>query len=509
MVVILGGTLEAQTETLSTEPPPGISILMAAEQAVQGAIERAAPSVVAIARVRRQGARDVASELNFNLPGLPPLPLRVSDWLPVTGSIAELGSGVILSKDGVVLTCFHLLDDPEKHDYFVWIAEPRTPGSALVPRQAQVLAGDPWSDLAVLKIEADNLPEIVLGDATGVKPGAFVVALGNPYAGIVDGRASASWGIISNLQRRAPPLRESDVGGMPSGPSSLQEYPTLLQTDAKLSLGTSGGALVNLRGEMIGLTTSIAAVAGFEQAAGYAIAIDPPTVATISRQREGRLPAFGFLGVEPMDADGRGALVRNVVPGLSADNAGIRTGELIVEVEGRSITNAVDLFLEMSRRPADSSVKVTLVGVGGQRREVSVLLGKKRLALSKPGYSLIEEPNWRGLSVDFASVLPPDRLFDPRGGDREVRRPTAAAIVRVDPDSPAWIAGIRPGRIVVRVGEVAVERPEDFFRIVEGANGNVTLWLERRGGGSEPIVVGADAQEDEIQEADVPPTAIR
>src|SRR5207253_7102267 len=128
------------------------------------------------------------------------------------------------------------------------------------PYRATVKAADPWFDLALLKVEGAGLKPISFGDGHSVKKGAFVIALGNPYAIARDGKPSASWGIISNLQRQAPPPRTATRAS--DGRETLHHYGTLIQTDARLELGTSGGALVNLKGEMIGLTTSLAALSG-------------------------------------------------------------------------------------------------------------------------------------------------------------------------------------------------------------------------------------------------------
>ncbi len=124
----------------------------------------------------------------------------------------------------------------------------------------------------MLEIDAKDLKPIVLGDASTLKKGQIAIALGNPYAIARDGQASASWGIIANIARKAAPLTSED--GTRKQKDKLYHFGTLIQTDAKLNLGTSGGALVNLKGEMIGLTTSMAAISGYEQAAGYAIAVD-------------------------------------------------------------------------------------------------------------------------------------------------------------------------------------------------------------------------------------------
>lgn len=493
LALVIASAAIAQPPSGAAPPASGtagdaVGMLVAAEQAVQTAIERTAPSVVAIARVRRGERRDAAAQFNFNLPGIQ-RPLVESLRPEVVPT--EFGSGVILSDDGAILTCYHVVDAPAENDYYVWIA-PRdgvvgdgNPLPARVqPLAGRVRAGDPWTDLAVIQVDAEGLPPMPMGDASQLRRGSFVVSLGNPYATARDGRASASWGIVSNLQRSAPPANE-DSGNI-TPPEALQEFGTLIQTDARLNLGSSGGALVNLRGEMIGLTTSLAAVAGYEQAAGYAIPIDRPTLSTIAQLREGRTPAFGFLGVEPIDLEGnRGALVRRVVPGMPADRARIRAGDVIVAVDGQRIADAQALFREMSRRGADAEVQMTVVSsADGNQRTVTARLGKKRLALSRPGYSEVPEPSWRGMQVDFASALPPERLLRSGLGSQG-----ETAVLRVDPDSAAWRAGVRPGQLVIEAAGKAVDRPEDFFQAVEGKKGQVELKLEDRIGSVDTVVV--------------------
>lgn len=479
--------------------PDGLTMMITAEATIQKAIERAAPSVVAIARVRRGLSRDIGAELQLGIPGLgqPGAELFGKDVVPT-----DFGSGVIISSDGAILTCYHLLDDPREHDYFVWLGSSEGAGFAgmgeAIPARVErlpverlpaiVQAGDPWTDLAVLKIDAADLPVIPMGDAKSLRRGSIVISLGNPYATARDGQASASWGIVSNLQRRAPRQRASE--GELNPPESLQEFGTLIQTDAKLNLGTSGGALINLRGEMVGLTTSLAAVAGFEQAAGYAIPIDAPALAAIAELRAGKLPSFGFLGVEPRDVGaGRGALILRVVPGMAADLAGIHSGDVIVKVDGQPIEDAQTLFREMSRRPADTEVAMTVVSPGlGQPRDLTAKLGKKRLALSRPAFSQTPEPTWRGMVVDFASALPPDRWM------RGLANSTSeAAILRVDPDSAAWIAGIRPGQTIFQVAGKAVKHPDDFYAAVDRLSGIVEIGLENRAGSRELVRVAEEA----------------
>ena len=466
----------------------GLAVVAAIEQTVVAAIARSAPSVVAIARVPRSvDAGGGASALTFNLPGLdrslvdPTSP----DYVP-----AEYASGVILSEDGMILTCYHVLDDPQANDYYVWW-QGQARQADVQRGSAVVQAGDPWTDLAVLKIDARGLPAMTMGDATQLRRGSFVITLGNPYATARDGRASAGWGIVSNLQRTAVPVQERGSDGTPTLPQRdvLHQFGTLIQTDARLNHGSSGGALVNLRGEMIGLTTSLAAVAGYESAAGYAIPIDSSTLQTIAQLRAGRQPAFGFLGVEPADTpDRRGARVSQVVPGMPAADAGLQAGDLILAVDGQPIEGAVGLFREMSRRRAEVQVRLTIARSGAidpeMTRQVDVRLGKKQLPASRPAYSIHAEPIWRGMQVDFSTALPASRLM----ATPETRR-TAVAITRVDPDTPAWRAGLRAGQFVDGVAAVKIDRPQQFYEAVQGVDGPVTIDVVGPLGRSEPVVV--------------------
>lgn len=471
---------------LSTAPlrsQESSSVLISMQSALTTAIDRAGPSVVAIARVRKDRAADAVRDLKFNLPGLgqPLIDPTSSGFVPT-----EFASGVILSADGDVLTTFHVLDDPKQNDYYVWHQGVGRP-AIVKAAPAQVQAGDPWTDLAVLKIEnVRDLRPITLGDASKIQLGTFVISLGNPYAIARDGRASASLGIVSNLQRAAvrQPNKES-LAQTDQAPEQLHEFGTLIQTDAKLNLGTSGGALVNLQGEMIGLTTSLASVAGYEQPAGFAIPIDKSMQATIDQLRQGKTPAFGFLGLEPTDLPDaqrsrglRGAIVRQVLQGMPAELAGLRSGDLITEIDGLPIDGAAGLFREMSRRPANAQVQMTLLKGNPltdnfQTKTVDVTLGKKYLALTRPGYSRFPEPNWRGLRVDHGTALPPGQLF----GFSRPREVLPVAVISVDPDTPAWSAGLRPGQFVEKVGSQLATDPDTFYELAGKQTGAAVLTI--------------------------------
>ena len=246
--------------TLAQEPTP-LATATAMQRLVVEAIERAEKSVVAIARVRREASPPlIADEI-----GIPAIPgLGAPDPTDRAFVPSEFGSGVVIDAKGLILTNAHVIGDHRSADYFVWVHRK--------PYAAKLKAADPWLDLAILQVEAVNLKPITLGDAGGLKKGQFVIALGNPYAIARDGQPSAAWGIVSNLERQSPAPRVATRAT--EGRETLHHWGTLIQTDARLELGSSGGALVNLQGEMIGLTTSLAALYGYERPGGFAVPVD-------------------------------------------------------------------------------------------------------------------------------------------------------------------------------------------------------------------------------------------
>ncbi len=256
---------------LSAQAPDAASAAAAVESALVEVIAKAEKSVVAIARVRRPRPGEMLNlELRpdpFGRPRADPgsaLQPTHADFIP-----NDYATGVVVDRQGRVLTVYHALG--EESDYYV-TAHDRT------VYRARVIAADPRSDLAMLAPEADapprpgalDLPVITLGDGANLRKGQFVVALGNPFAIARDGQTSASWGIVANLARKAPAV----PGDPETAKPTIHHFGTLIQTDAKLNLGTSGGPLLNLRGEMVGLTTAIPAVPGYEEAAGYAMPVD-------------------------------------------------------------------------------------------------------------------------------------------------------------------------------------------------------------------------------------------
>ena len=435
-------------------------------------ILRTEKSVVAIARVRKDSS---GNRRQATVDPLSP------DFVP-----NEFATGVVVDKSGLILTNYHVLGDVSQNDYFVWIQ--RRPFEASVHRLESVMAVDPWTDLAVLKVAADDLVPMPLGESSRLKKGMIVIALGNPYGIARQGEVSASWGIVSNLGRKA--LRGSQrraAGGVSA--DSLHELGTLIQTDARLNLGTSGGALVNLRGQMVGLTSSLAALDGYEISAGFAIPVDATFRRVLEDLKAGRQPDFGFLGVQSgalsrFDRQrGRtGARVERVLPGTPASAAGLQRGDIITGVNRQRVHDSDDLFREIGRQPA--LAVVTLGVLRGSLDEqpvrtvtLTTTLSKKYVVAVRPDLVQSRPAAWRGLRVDFSTAV---GVADLAEQSLRVRLDQCLGVLSVEPQSPAWKAGLRAGDFVLRVEGNDVNRPSVFRELVGSLTGPVELELANR-----------------------------
>jgi serine protease Do len=328
-----------------------------------------------------------------------------------------------------------------------------------------------------LAVDAADLVPISFGDASNVRKGQFVIALGNPYAIARDGQASASWGIVANLARKAPPLPDWNRAARKS---TLHHFGTLIQTDAKLNLGTSGGPLLNFRGEMIGLCVSLAALSGYEQPAGYAIPADETFQRALAMLKQGREVEYGFLGITPGSPDSGdpahklyGARVDRVWPGTPADRYGLNNGDLITAINGKSIYDADGLMLEVGRQPVEADVRLSVLR-SGRHREVEVILTKFRVRGRK--IASAPQAEWRGIMVDYptamadpnewASLETPLMKFD-----------DGVIVTHVKENSAAWQAGLRPKHVISHMGTTRVRRPSEFHAAAADKSGPVALRL--------------------------------
>jgi S1-C subfamily serine protease len=462
------GPLPAQDS--APRAPGGLQVLTAAERLFIDVIAEAEKSIVAVMRVRRpEGGEIPMLQPDFFNRQRGLFPRADAELLPDADFIpTEFGTGIVIDAKGLILTNYHVVRADSQH--FVTTHERKT-------YRAKIKAADRRSDLAVLELEplppqAIKLTPIKFGDASTLRKGQIVIALGNPYGIAKDGQVSASWGIVSNLARKAAPDPDETT---PNGRKrSLYHYGTLIQTDAKLNFGTSGGALMNLKGEMVGLTTSLAATAGYEQAAGYAIPVDETFLRIVEALKQGREVEYGFLGIRLGNLDIRevasgkqGMRVDGVVPGTPAYRYGLQPHDIITHVNGKPIYDADGLVLHVSSLPIESPARLTVLR-GGQVRHFELELAK---AAPEKYIATSPRESWRGLQIDFASALGAEFLH--RNDALLVEG--SLAVVDVAEDSPAWRAGLRPDMIISHVGTTRVQSPKEFREAVASKPGTVPL----------------------------------
>ncbi len=310
------------------------------------------------------------------------------------------GSGIVIDAKGLILTNYHVVQDATK----IYVRLPGNKGS-----YADIWAADPRSDLAVLKVLSESilpLTPIPMGNADAVRRGQQAIALANPYAaGQHDGQPSVSVGVVSNLRRRVPgrqPVTETNA-------NPLYQFGILMQTDARIALGSSGGALLNAQGECIGITTSLAAMAGSDAAGGFAMPVNSSVRKIIEVLAKGEEVEYGFLGVtmDEHPAPQGGALIKGAAFGSPAATAGLTKGDAIVAIGGSPVRDNQDLMLALGQCLAGERTTLTVARFGmEQKTNVALVKYSIHDKLGKQiASSLGNRPYVGGIRVDFTSIL--------------------------------------------------------------------------------------------------------
>lgn len=376
----------------------------------------------------------------------------------------SLGSGVIITSDGTILTNNHVIDGAT--DIQVFLSDNRQ-----LP--AKLIGTDPKTDVAVIKINATGLPTLSLGDSSSLQVGDVVLAIGDPF----NIGKTATMGIVSATGR----------GGL-----GIENYEDFIQTDASINPGNSGGALINLHGSLIGINTAIlSGEGGGNQGIGFAIPINMARNVMNQLVEHGKV-IRGYLGVHIQDVtpglakefglnQGGGVLIGDVSADTPASKAGLKKGDVILELNGQPVNAANQLQVSISQLPPNTSVKLK-IWRDGKAQEVTVTLGELPEQADKEGPAENSEGALQGVDVQNLSPDLAEQLNLP---------PSTKGVVvtEVDPASPAAAVGLERGMVIEEINHKPVTNVAQFKQALAGAANQPVLLLVNQGGVTRYLVI--------------------
>ena len=362
------------------------------------------------------------------------------------------GSGFIISQDGYILTNNHLVSDAEK--VTVKLSDERQ-------FDAEIIGTDPDSDVAVIKIDSEDMPHLELADSDDVEVGEWVLAVGNPF-GLSH---SVTAGIVSASGR-------SGVG--------IATYEDFIQTDAAINPGNSGGPLLNLEGRVIGINTAIISRTGGNLGIGLAIPANMAKYIYEQLKHNGEV-VRGYLGVSIQDLTkqlaeslglktSKGVLIPGVAEGSAADAAGIIKGDVIVEFNGKQVEKAEQLRNKVAMLKPGTEVDVTVLR-GGERKTLTVELGRR------PSREQLAREDEGGPDMEKRLGLTVQNLTDELAGRLGYEDRSGVVITQVVPGSLAASAGLKPGMLISEVDRKKIANVGQFVSAVNEAKerGSVLL----------------------------------
>jgi len=426
-------------------------------------VKRRVPAVVRVSASKMVRASDsrLAGALSEALEAAPASPGKQEE---------DLGSGVIVSSDGYILTNEHVIDGA-RHAH-VTLADRRE-------FQARIVGNDAATDIAVLKIEATGLPVMPLGDSSKMKPGDFVIAIGNPY-GL---SKSVTMGIVSAVGR-------GDLG--------VEDYEDFIQTDASVNPGNSGGALINVEGQLVGINTAIVNSGGGSRGVGFAIPIQLGRQVMDQIVKNGRV-IRAWLGVRSqpvtpgiakafgLSGDPRGALISDILPDGPAAEAGLARGDIILAINGQPVPANHNLSLKIAAMAPGTTIRVQVLRTGSAR-EIPIRLSREP---SEPEHG--EAP---ALPSTSDVLLKGVHLVDLNGNlaERLQLHPGTHGVViaQIQSGSGAADSGLKPGDVIEQVNHQPVPDCPSFQKVVGAAGNSPILLLVNRAGASHFLVIEPD-----------------
>jgi serine protease Do len=453
----------SHTGSASREMPTGDVSVSGPVQSYANVVERVAPAVVTVRATHREAAPQQFPFFND-----PFFRQFFGGSTPRGGGGGQqmeeemaLGSGVIVRSDGYILTNYHVINGAQNIKVDLYNRE---------TYPAKVVGSDSPSDLAVLKITADNLPVLALGNSDNVRVGDVCLAVGNPL-GIGE---TVTSGIISAKQR------STDVSS-----GSFEDF---LQTDAPINKGNSGGPLVNTRAELIGINSQIISTTGASIGLGFAIPSNMAQNVMNQLIKAGKVER-GMLGIsiQPVTSDlaaslglkqVQGVLVNSVSSGGPGDKAGLKPGDVITQFNGSDVNDPNTLRNEVATTKPGTGITLTIMRNGTQQQihaTVAELTPESARAAAGQGSQQGQSPGKLGITV---APLTPDTA-------RELNlAPTTQglAIESVDPSGPAAAAGLQSGDVIQEVNHQRVRTVQDLEKAVAASGNRPPLFLINRSG---------------------------
>jgi len=419
-------------------------------------VKKTGPSVVSITSTSMRKAGD-DGDLSQLFRGFPGFAVPDDPQFRMPRKQQAAGSGVIMTSDGYILTNHHVVDSATR--VHVVLADKRE-------FDAKVVGTDSDADIAVIKVDATGLPAVTIGDSSRVEVGDVALAIGNPFAL----GQTVTMGIVSALGR-------TGLG--------IERYENFIQTDAAVNPGNSGGALVNTRGELIGINTAILSESGGNQGIGFAI---PSNMARslMNQIKEHGQVTRGYIGIVPQDLtpqlassfgikDTKGALVSFVEENSPAANAGLQRGDVIREVNGRSINDQGELRNQIAELEPGNTLSLKVLRNGAEKTlSVKVAARPAEIASSKSAPAPDAAASGK-LGVAVQDLNP--QIAKQLGLSASV---TGVVVTQVQPDSPAADAGIKRGDVVQEVNRQPVKSASDFRNAVSSQSAKSLLLLIQR-----------------------------
>ena len=423
-------------------------------------VKQVAPAVVSIQMERTTTVPQMQSPFPFFFgPGTPDEPQERRE--------RGMGSGVIVSPDGYILTNHHVVDGAEQ--VTVFLSDDRE-------LKATLVGSDAKTDIAVLKVEGKDLPVLKLGNSDSVEVGDIVLAVGNPF-GIGQ---TVTMGIVGATSRQFGIMARE------------QGYEDFIQTDAAINPGNSGGALINARGEVVGINTAILSRSGGNQGVGFAVPINLAHHVMTQLVEKGRV-VRGYMGVGISDLsramadklgapDSKGAIVSNVEPDGPAAKAGLKQYDILRKINGKEIRDTRELRLEVAKTPPGETIDVSVLR-DGKALDLRITLTE----FPTEQMAKAESPSESKSALEGVSVqeLRPD-VRQRLGLGPDVN---GVVVTQVRANSPAARAGLQPGDVIEEVEKKPVTDMASFRSAVSAAGDEPILLLVRTRGGSRFVVV--------------------